>query len=184
MKFAAKLLSSHTDPCFQWIRTRYMQNDIPTQPRQEDTAIWRTFVTLVLMTVQMAKVIIGSGASTMFWKDNWTTLGRFQLTLPTLFTFAPHPNCIVRSQRMENNWVISLQPVLSQQTASEYQFLQDFLSTQSLQSDSLDQRVSISTMTAPTTSTFYRTLSFHGIKWAAKDYTWNRSIPHNYRIFL
>lgn len=39
-------------------------------------------------------------------------------------------------------------------------------------------------MTAPTTSTFYRTLSFHGIKWAAKDYTWNRSIPHNYRIFL
>lgn len=120
MKFAAKLLSSHTDPCFQWIRTRYMQNDIPTQPRQEDTTIWRTFVTLVLMTVQMAKVIIGSGASTMFWKDNWTTLGRFQLTLPTLFTFAPHPNCIVRSQRMENNWVISLQPVLSQQTASEY----------------------------------------------------------------
>lgn len=30
MKFVAKLLSNYSDLCFHWLRTRYIQNDIPT----------------------------------------------------------------------------------------------------------------------------------------------------------
>lgn len=134
-KVAAKLLSNHTDPCFKWIRTRYIQNDIPLHSRQRDTTIWRTISSVIQVTVQLTEVIIGNRANSMFWKDKWTPMGRFQLRLPTLFTFATHPNYIVRSQHRDNNWVISLQPDLSQQAASKLLILRDFLSTQQLQPD-------------------------------------------------
>lgn len=95
MKLASKLLSNSNEPCFQWLRRHYIQNDIPTQPHQRERAIWRTLSSIFEATIQMTKVIIGNGMNTTFMTDHWTLMRRFHLRLPTLFTFATHPNCMV-----------------------------------------------------------------------------------------
>lgn len=184
MKGIAKLLSDSTEPCFNWLRGQYIQNQIPLQSRQRDTAIWKILSTFIEPTMQMSKVIIGDGRTTAFWKDYWTNNGRLYLCFPTLFTFAINQNCTVSSQSVDNNWVIELHPVLSQQAATEHQALLQLLSEQHLTQGTLDRRVLASTMTDVTTSGIYKILSTHGLKWKAADFTWLKSILHRYRIFL
>ena len=48
----------------------------------------------------------------------------------------------------------------------------------------MHRQVIASTMANVTTSGIYQVLSSHGLKWKATNFTWLRSIPHRYRIFL
>lgn len=184
MKLTGKLLSNSTEPCFNWLRRRYIRSHIPVKPRQGDTTVWKMLAAVIETITHMTKVIIGDGKTTSFWKDLWTSAGRLYLRFPTLFTYATNPNCTVNSQFVDNDWQVSLHPVLSHQALLENQALFHSLLGQHITHGIPDRRVITSTMLDIKTSDIYRILSFHGLKWKASDYVWHSSIPHRYRIFL
>lgn len=98
LKIASKMLSSTSEPCFQWLRSQNIQRQIPTMAKQSDTLVWKSVVSMIDTVIASTKVSVGNRELTLFWKDHWTALGRLHFVFPTLASFARNINCTVTSR--------------------------------------------------------------------------------------
>ncbi len=184
MKIGGKLLSDSSEPCFQWLRTQHMANEIPIKAKPTETPIWKIVCSVIEPVIASTKVTIGNGQLVQFWRDHWTAVGRFNLIYPTLASYATNINCTVSSQHTNGTWTIDLHPVLSSRAQTELQSLMDILLDQHIQQNVPDKRTLLLGSTDITTSANYNLLTYHGILWQPATLIWNKAIPNTCRIFL
>ncbi|EEE66691.1 hypothetical protein OsJ_23350 [Oryza sativa Japonica Group] len=184
MRIGCRLLSDSSEPCFQWLRTQHMANEIPIKAKPTETPIWKTVCSVIEPIIASTKVTIGNGQLVQFWRDHWTAAGRFNLIYPTLASYATNINCTVSSQHTNGTWTIDLHPVLSSRAQTELQSLMDILLDQHIQQNVPDKRTLLLGSTDITTSANYNLLTYHGILWQPATLIWNKAIPNTCRIFL
>ena len=181
-KFLCKTLQTAEAPCFEWLSTWYLKNQIPHTCKTLDTPTWRTFSALVPLVQFSTACNLGSGRTTSFWFDKWTELGRLYLYYPVLFSFATSSCCTVASQ-YDNGWQIDLHPHLSHAAMLELQDLLAHLDSVTPMDHLLDAR-SASLANRATTYYFYKLNTYAGATWEPYPYVWNRIIPKKHSIFL
>ncbi|BAT14573.1 Os11g0577200 [Oryza sativa Japonica Group] len=89
-----------------------------------------------------SKVLLGNGASTSFWCDNWLPDGgSVQYRFPILFSFVKLSDITVAAALCDNSWIADIRGGLSVQAMGEYLALWDVIAGISLDPGSTDSMI-------------------------------------------
>lgn len=183
--FTSKLLSSGIGPCFSWMATWHMQQNIPISPTRHDSHFWKSICKLI-PTVQAATYCHqNSHTRTSFGRDSWTNLGKLYLAMPVLFSFATDTECSVACQFDNDHWELSLIHPLSHTAQIQLQtVLLELDNHQPGTQTTGGSRHMVTTGKPTTTNDFYRLFSDRGMLWDNFKWVWQPVIPLKPKFFL
>jgi hypothetical protein len=171
--FTSKLLSSGVGPCFSWLASWHMQQNIPISPTRHDSHFWRSICKLIPTVQATTYCHQNKHTRTSFWRDNWTNLGKLYLAVPVLFSFAADIECSVASQFATDHWELSLSHPLSHTAQAQLQtILLELNNHQPGIQTMRGSRYMVTTGKPTTTNDFYRLFSDRGMLWDKFKWVW------------
>jgi len=139
MKQLHKFYSKDKTPWVQQIWFKYYDNKVPHSQRARGSFWWKDVFKLKDLYIEITKVQLGDGTSTLFWKDNWAG-GVLEDLFPAIAGYSKNDNISIREMSeaasLDELFNIPISQQASDQLDQVSQLIQNFSLT-----DNGDQRL-------------------------------------------